>query len=83
MDLFGVGILELLVVLVVAMLVLGPEQLPQVANKLGGMLHKARQSVAETRDAFLVDMKLDGQPLDDKAAPTQLGHKPVDRRSLP
>ncbi|MBF8299569.1 MAG: mttA/Hcf106 family [Dehalococcoidia bacterium] len=82
MDFFGIGIMELLVILAVAMLVLGPEQLPQMANKLGGLLQKARTSVAETRDAFLVD--LDVKPSDGgDSAPEQHGHTPIGRDHKP
>ena len=85
MDFFGIGIIEVLIVLVVAMLVLGPEQLPETARKLGGILQQARKSVSETRDSVLKDLTLDEDPLaSGKAkpgvAPEQHGHKPVDHR---
>ncbi len=59
MDFFGVGVLEALVILVVALLVLGPEQLPRLAYKLGAILQQARQSIAEARDTVIVDMDLE------------------------
>ncbi len=81
MDFFGIGILELGVILIVALLVLGPNQLPQVARKLGTVLGQARKAVAETRDTFLID--LDEQAKDVKATSATTdadGHKPVDHR---
>jgi Tat protein translocase TatB subunit len=77
MDFFGIGFLEVLVVLVVAMLVLGPEQLPQTAQKLGRLLSQARKTVSETRDAFVVDLDLEGKP---KPPPEARGHQPPDSR---
>lgn len=90
MDLFGTGLVEVLVVLVVAMLVLGPEQLPETARKLGGILQQARKAVSETRDSVLQDLTLDGDALGlaqgkQGTAPEQhghqaVGHQPVDHR---
>ena len=77
MDLFGIGLLEVLVVMVVATLVLGPEQLPQAANKLGRLLQQARKTVAETRDVFLADLDPNEEPLKPQA-PEARGHRPVD-----
>ncbi|MEE9285726.1 MAG: Sec-independent protein translocase protein TatB [Dehalococcoidia bacterium] len=59
MDFFGIGALELLVILVVALLVIGPERLPKVANRLGVLVEQARRSVAEARESFLADVDLD------------------------
>lgn len=81
MDFFGIGIMEVLVTLVVAMLVLGPEQLPTAAHKLGSMLQEARKSVSETRDSILQDLTLND---DAKAKPTpeEHGHSPVEHRRV-
>ena len=40
----------------VALLVMGPKQLPQVAQKLALFLTQARQSVADARQEMLVDL---------------------------
>ena len=71
MDFFGIGALEALVILVVALLAIGPERLPKVARRLGLLIDQARRSVAEARETFLIDVDLDE------------GEKPVaaDRRS--
>ena len=77
MDFFGAGITEWLIVLVVALLFLGPEQLPQAANRLGGMLQQARKSLSETRDAVLQGLAHDEENVK-TAASEEHGHKPVD-----
>jgi TatA/E family protein of Tat protein translocase len=52
---FGIGLPELLVILVVALLVLGPKRLPEVARTLGKGLAEFRRATAglteELRDA--------------------------------
>ena len=85
MDLFGIGIIEVFVVLVVALLVLGPEQLPETARKLGGTLQQARKAVSEARDSVLQDLTLNEDPPrpgkpKQSASPEQHGHTPVDHR---
>ena len=45
----GVGILELLLIFVVALLVLGPDQLPKVARTLAKMLFEFRQVSEDLR----------------------------------
>ncbi len=78
MDFFGIGFVEIFIVLVVALLFLGPEELPQLANKLGGMLQQARKSVSETRDSVLQDLAAAGESKKQQA-PEQHGHNPVQR----
>jgi Tat protein translocase TatB subunit len=55
---FGIGLPELLVILVVALLVLGPKRLPEVARTLGRGLAEFRRATAditeELRDAQAV-----------------------------
>ena len=59
MDFFGIGALEALVIVVVALLAIGPERLPKVARRLGLLIDQARRSVAEARETFLFDVDLD------------------------
>jgi len=42
MDIFGIGPMELLVVLVLALIVLVPRQLPEAARKLGKLMRDLR-----------------------------------------
>lgn len=46
---FDSGFLELLVVTIIALIVVGPERLPEVARKVGEMVGKARAFVATTK----------------------------------
>jgi len=44
---FGIGIPELLVILVVALIVLGPQRLPEVARALGKALAEFRRATGD------------------------------------
>lgn len=47
---FGIGVPELLVILVVALIVLGPKRLPEVAKALGKGLAELRRATADVTD---------------------------------
>ncbi|MBI3802297.1 MAG: twin-arginine translocase subunit TatB [Nitrospirae bacterium] len=46
---FGIGFPELLLILVIALVVLGPEKLPQIARMLGRGLYEIRRATEEVR----------------------------------
>lgn len=50
---FGIGPEELMVILVLALLVLGPERLPKVARDVGRVVGELRRTSDELRDEFL------------------------------
>ena len=47
---FGIGMPELLVILVVALVVLGPKRLPELARTLGRAMAEFRRSTTEIMD---------------------------------
>ena len=47
---FGIGVPELLVILVVALIVLGPKRLPDVAKTLGKGLAEFRRATSDLTD---------------------------------
>lgn len=60
MDIFGIGPMELIVILILLLLVFGPNRLPVMGARLGRALRDMREStrefsreVAETRDALV------------------------------
>lgn len=80
MNLFGVGPMELLIILVLAFLVLGPAKMGSMARKLGGVLKDARK-MAEGLPRTLDDLAK-------KAEETALGQAegtqtPAQKAALP
>ncbi len=61
---FGIGFPELLVILAIALIVLGPEQLPQVARKIAGFVNELRRAADEFKSEFDVDEVTDLKLLD-------------------
>ena len=50
---FGIGTGELLLLLVIALIVLGPERMPKLARDLGRALAEFRRTSDELRSEFL------------------------------
>ncbi len=46
---FDVGMTEMMVIAVIALLVVGPERLPEVASKVGSWVGKARAFISSTK----------------------------------
>ena len=49
---FGIGMTELLVILVVALIVFGPTKLPELARSLGRAMHEFRRASTDLRASF-------------------------------
>ena len=50
---FGIGMTELLVILAIALIVIGPKKLPELARSLGKGLAEFRRALTEMRREFL------------------------------
>ena len=57
MNIAGIGPAELLLVLIVALVVLGPQRLPQIARDLGKSIAKWRQAIEEIESVAEVPIK--------------------------
>ena len=55
---FGIGMQELLLILVIALIVLGPKKLPEVAKALGRALNEFKRATSDLKDSLDVDHSL-------------------------
>jgi TatA/E family protein of Tat protein translocase len=86
---FGLGMGELLVILVLALLFLGPKKLPEVASSLGKAIRSFRKATSDLTDSLEVDDSVK-QPLRelkaalrDEPAPHVLAvQKPLDTKPV-
>ena len=62
---FGLGFVEILVIVTVALLVLGPEKLPEFARTVGRFSWQLRRSVDEIKQELSLPSLLDENPFDD------------------
>ncbi len=65
MDIFGIGLPEILLILVLAMIVFGPERLPKIARDLGSTLASFRREAEGIRQEFLASMESVQSPMQD------------------
>jgi Tat protein translocase TatB subunit len=56
---FGIGMPELLVILVVALVVLGPKRLPEVARQLGKAVAEFRRHTSDVMEEFQSQMRVE------------------------
>jgi TatA/E family protein of Tat protein translocase len=68
---FGIGPIEFAVVLVVALLVMGPKKLPELARTLGKGLSEFRRASSDLKRSF--DMDLDSHEIKSPPGPAQTG----------
>ena len=78
MEIFGIGPMELILVLVLALLIFGPDQLPQIGAKLGKSVREMRRATRDfsrevdaARQAIESPMNEIKQPFQDMAQPFQ------------
>jgi TatA/E family protein of Tat protein translocase len=81
---FGIGMPELLLILALALIVLGPKKLPELARALGKGMAEFRRATDELKDEF---RQLENEPPEASAAVTEKEHpliaKPVEPSTAP
>lgn len=64
-GLFGIGFLEILLVLLVILAVLGPRRLPEIASRLGTLYRRLKMASRDLTSELTKEVE--GTPLDKKA----------------
>jgi Tat protein translocase TatB subunit len=59
---FGIGLPELILILIVALLVVGPKKLPDLARSLGRALHDVKSMTEDVKQSFVGDLDLEANP---------------------
>ena len=55
---FGIGMPELLLILAVALIVIGPKKLPDLARSLGRAMGEFKKATAELKESIQIDSEL-------------------------
>ncbi len=68
---FGIGLPELILILIVALLVVGPKKLPELARSLGKALHDVKSMTEDVKQTFVgdIDLEADLDKNEGKATP--------------
>ena len=55
---FGIGMPEMLLILAIALIVIGPKKLPDLAKSLGRAFAEFRRATSELKESFEIDDEL-------------------------
>jgi sec-independent protein translocase protein TatB len=62
---FGIGLSEIIIIAIIALLVVGPEKLPEMAAKIGRFAWDIRRAWDDVRDTVRTEMMTIKQPFDE------------------
>jgi len=76
---FGIGLPELIVILVLALLILGPQRLPELARAIGRGLAELKRATQDLKD----EVEAEARKLDQELEPRSHAEPPKDRSAPP
>jgi TatA/E family protein of Tat protein translocase len=71
---FGIGMQELLIILVIALIVVGPKKLPELAKSLGRGLSEFKKTAEDFQSTMMADASTDVSPRTPTISPRVKGH---------
>ena len=85
---FGIGMPEMLLILVVALIVIGPKKLPDLAKSLGRAFSEFKRATAEIKETMefdkdITDIKKSFEDVDDhiqRQGPVKAGYETADEK---
>ncbi len=77
---FNIGPLELIVVFIVALVVIGPKKLPEIARALGKAIGEFKRATSELQSNFDVDLKPPKHPFPHQKKSSDSEKKPREER---
>lgn len=72
MTLFGIGPMELLVIFVLALIVFGPNRLPEIARSLGKAMSELRRTSQEVSETVMRELDVTPEPEKPQGAVSQI-----------
>ncbi len=66
---FGIGMPELIIIMVVALIVLGPKRLPDIAKTLGRGMAEFRRATTDLKDQLEVDLEEEEEEEEEEEKP--------------
>ena len=80
---FGIGMQELIIIAIIALLIVGPKKLPDLAKTLGKSFGELRRAADDITDDFKKTMKDDEKQNDDGLKDSLLLKKTEDEETKP
>ncbi len=73
---FDIGFQELIIIFLVALLVFGPERLPETARTLGRWINEIRRGISNAKMQIETELEVDER---NSAKETKMNHRPADK----
>jgi Tat protein translocase TatB subunit len=78
---FGIGMQELLIILVIALIVVGPKKLPELAKSLGRGIAELKRTADDFQSTMMADASPNASPRTPTIAPRMTGRAPSIERA--